>query len=74
MGYVIVGDTAQYKGCLVSAFSENSWTREKCEKRLEQMLTAPTDNDKLLLKGHTNFRVEETESKNKWWNDPFLVN
>ena len=71
MGYIIVGDTASFKGCLVTVINGS---RSFAEKRLEQMLYAPTENDLLLMKGHKNLRIEETESKDEWWNDPFLAN
>ena len=69
--YIIIGDTEKYEGCLVTVVHG---TRERAEERLEQMLTAPTANDKILMEGHTNFRIKDVEEKDQWWNDPFLAN
>ena len=68
--HIIVGDTKRYKGCLVMVCKGN---RELAEKVLNRMLTNPTDNDKVLMKGHTNLRIEPVEEKDQWWNDPFLM-
>ena len=62
--YVIVGDTERYKGCLVYVCG----TLEHATKVLNQMLNNPTDNDKIVMNGHTNFRIEFVEEKNCWWN------
>lgn len=64
MEYVIVGDTPQYKGCLVYTCG----SLENAQKVLKGMLTNPTENDKKLMKHHENFRIEEVEDKDCWWN------
>ena len=69
--YIIIGDTEKYEGCLVTVVHG---TRERAEERLEQMLTVPTANDKILMEGHTNLRIKDVEEKDQWWNDPFLAN
>ena len=69
--YIIIGDTDRYEGCLVCLAGNN---REDAEERLHQMLTNPTDNDKYIMKEHTNFRVKEVKKEDCWWNDPFLCN
>jgi hypothetical protein len=38
------------------------------------MLTNPTENDMAISNGMTNFRIEQTEDKDCWWNDPVLCN
>ena len=68
--YIIIGDTKRYKGCLVTVCRGN---RELAESVLNRMLTNPTDNDKVLMKGHANLRIEPVEEKDQWWNDPFLM-
>ena len=69
--YIIVGDTAQYKDCLVyTCGTDKSWA----DKVLERMLTNPTEQDKRELKKHSNLRVEPVSEKEQWWNDPFLAN
>ena len=71
MGYIIVGDTRSFSDCLITVVDGD---RQRAEKVLERMLYAPTDNDLILMKGHNNIRIKETESKDEWWNDPFLAN
>ena len=61
--YVIVGDTANYKDCLVCV----CFTAENAEKVLHRMLTNPNDNDKALMKGHTNLRIKITPKEDCWW-------
>ena len=61
--YVIVGDTEQYKGCLVCVCG----TPDNAEKVLHRMLTNPNDNDKKLMQDHHNFRIEEVPEKDCWW-------
>ncbi len=69
--YIIVGDTDKYEGCLVKLAG---YDFEKAKALLNKMLTNPDDNDKYLMKGQTNFRIEEVNSNECWWNDPFLSN
>lgn len=69
--YIIIGNTENHKDCLVCLAG---YDKDHAEKVLERMLINPTDNDKHLMKGHTNFRIKEVVSENQWWNDPFLVN
>lgn len=65
--FVIIGDTEDYKDCLVCVTAAKTY--EEAEKRLESMLTNPTENDKKLMERHNNFRIEEIERENCWWND-----
>lgn len=69
--YIIVGDTDEYKECLVMVGFRS---KESTEKKIKQMLEDPTDNDKKLIEGHTNLRAKKVVSKDCWWNDPFLAN
>lgn len=71
MGYIIVGDTEKYEGCLVYTVAGD---REFAEQVLNKIKTQPTDLDKAVLKTHKNLRVEETKPEDEWWNDPFLAN
>ena len=69
--YIIVGDTEDYKECLVATCGKSEeWANEV----LQRMLNAPTENDKLLMRGHSNFKVKKVAGKDCWWNDPFLAN
>jgi len=62
--YVIVGDTAQYSGCLVYVCG----TSLECANQvLLRMLNNPTDNDKMLMRTHSNLRIERVEEKDCWW-------
>ena len=74
MGYIIVGDTEKYKGALVRALYGKSWTKAKAESYLKELLESEDRMDRLSIQGHTNLRIEETESEQEWWNDPILVN
>ena len=69
--YVIVGDTKNYIGCLVATCGIN---KEYANKILDRMINSPTENDKVLCKGHNNLRIEEIKSQDCWWNDSFLAN
>lgn len=69
--YTIVGDTEKYGTCLIYVCGKS---KENAEKVLNRMLTAPIDNDKIVMKGMTNIRIHEEKSENCWWNDPFLAN
>lgn len=61
--HVIVGDTEQFKGCLVCVCG----TYAHAEEVLHRMLTNPNQNDKGLMKGHHNLRIEEVPEKDCWW-------
>ena len=61
--YVIVGDTKNYKGCLVCV----CFTAENAEKVLHRMLTNPNEDDKRRMKDHTNLRIERVPKEDCWW-------
>ena len=71
MEYIIVGDTKKYKDCLVKVIRGD---RQLAEEVLDRMLNRPDKYDLAVMKGHTNFRIEEVDPKKAWWNDPFLAN
>jgi len=70
MEYIIVGDTEQFEDCLVCTCSN----KEHAEKVLNEFLNNPTEEDKRLIAGHFNLRIEELDDSEGWWNDPFLAN
>ena len=63
--YIIIGDTAKYKDCLVYVCGTS---RPWAEQVLHKMLTEPTEHDKKILQTHSNLRVEEVPEKDCWWN------
>lgn len=67
MGFIIVGDTEKYKGCLVQAFVGDSWTRQQVEAHIQKL-------DKQVVGDCVNLRVEETKEEQEWWNDSVLRN
>lgn len=68
--YIIVGDTEKYKECLVCVCG-NSQT--KAQNTLSRMLNNPTENDKELIKGHTNLKVKTVPQDNCWWLNDYLI-
>lgn len=62
--YVIVGDTVEYKNCLVCVVG----TYENAEQRLNRILNNPDANDKKLMVKYTNLRIEFVEESDCWWN------
>lgn len=68
--YIIIGDTAEYEGCLVYVIKG---TKEDAEKVLDRMLNNPDEYDLKKLEKHTNLRIKAVEKEDQWWNDPFLM-
>lgn len=64
--YNIVGDTKDYKGCLVLTCGKSE---ERANEVLRRLLTNPTESDKVVLKGYTNLRVEKVDGDKCWWNE-----
>ena len=64
--FIIVGDTDQYEGCLVCTCGGD---KHHAEVVLERMKNNPTENDKRIIKGHTNLRIKEVEQKDCWWDN-----
>lgn len=71
MEYIIVGDTKEYNDCLIYVVMGG---RKHAEEVLNKMLNHPDEHDKKQLEKYTNIRIKEIESKDAWWNDPFLAN
>lgn len=63
MEYIIIGDTQNFKGCLIYVCSTN---RAHAEKVLDRMLNNPNEQDLKVLQTHTNIRISEAEDC--WWN------
>lgn len=61
--YVIAGDTKEYKDCLVCVCG----TLENAKSALHRMLNNPNENDKKLMQGLSNFRIEEVPEEDCWW-------
>lgn len=64
--YNIVGDTKDYKGCLILTCGNSE---ERAKEALNRLLTNPTENDKMMIKGHTNLRIEKVDGSECWWNE-----
>ena len=64
--YIIVGDTDQYKGCLVMSCGGY---KENAESTLERLLSDPDEHDKIMIEGYSNLRVEEADQKDCWWEE-----
>lgn len=56
MEYIIVGDTAEYKECLVYTCGKS---KERAKEVLSRMLTNPNENDKLVMRGMFNLSSQE---------------
>lgn len=65
MEYVIKGDTPEFKNCLVYVCGKEI---ESANNVLNRILNHPTDNDKKVIRGHHNLRIEEVEDDECWWN------
>ena len=63
--FIIVGDTERGE-CLVLVVGRK---QEYAEEALERMLNNPTENDKRLMEGHSNFRIKEVPAEDCWWRD-----
>ena len=66
--YIIIGDTEEYNDCLVYVIGKSF---EQAEQVLNRMINNPTDNDKKLIKGHTNLRIKKVNSEDCWWNKDY---
>lgn len=66
--YIIVGDTEKFNDCLVYVIGKSI---EDAERVLNRMLNNPTDNDKKLIKDHTNLRIKKVNSEDCWWNKDY---
>lgn len=64
--YNVVGDTEDYKGCLIPTCGTSE---ERAKEVLNLLLANPTESDKMMMKGHTNLRIEKVEGGKCWWNE-----
>lgn len=62
--YIIIGDTEQYKDCLIYLCGSSL---EHAQKILRRILENPTDNDEKVTKNLTNFRIKEVSEEDCWW-------
>ena len=63
--FIIVGDTDNGE-CLVFVAGR---TEERASEVLDRMLNNPTENDKRLMTGRSNFRIKEVPAEDCWWRD-----
>lgn len=63
--YIIVGDTKDYKGCLIMTCGKSE---ERAKEVLNRLLTNLSDSGKMMIKGYENIRIEKTDSDGCWWN------
>lgn len=70
MEYIIVGDTPDWKDCLIYTCGSDE---DKAYEYLDRILNYPTENDLKATEGMTNIRVKEAPEETQWWNDPFLL-
>lgn len=61
--YIIIGDTKDYKDCLIYVCGPY----DNAEKVLHRMLTEPDENDKRLMQDHTNLRIKFEPEQDCWW-------
>lgn len=64
--YNIVGDAGDCKGCLILICGTSG---ERAKEVLNRLLTNPTESDKMMMKGHTNIRIEKVGDDKCWWNE-----
>ena len=63
--YNIVGDTKDYKGCLIMTCGKSE---ERAKEVLNRLLTNPSDSGKMMIKGYENIRIEKIDGDGCWWN------
>ena len=68
--YTIIGDinNKSYLICLAGRNLKNA------KEILNKFLYNPDTNEKHLIEGYSNIRIQEIENEENWWNDPALVN
>lgn len=64
--YNIVGDTKDYKGCLIATCGKSE---ERAKEALNRLLTNPSESEKMMMKGYTNLRIEKVDGDKCWWNE-----
>ena len=68
--YMVVGDTKEYKGVLVTVLL-NSKTQAEADAYLENKLADPDEAFAEYMKDYKNLRIGYEE--HPWWEDPFLL-
>lgn len=63
--FIIIGDTKDYKGCLVCLAGR---TQERAEEVLAEVLAKKAEGKDESLNRHENLRIKEIDSKDGWWN------
>lgn len=63
--YNIVGDTKDYKGCLIMTCGKSE---ERAKEVLNRFLANPTEIGKMMIKDYENIRIEKVDKGNCWWN------
>ena len=63
--YIIIGDTTLTKDCLV-CICGNKY--EHAYATWNRITKNPTEKDKNIIKGYTNFRIRYVDFKDCWWN------
>ena len=69
--YIIVGDTSDYTGVLITLAGT---TIERAREVLYDLLHDEKISHEHDVDRYSNIRIEEVEGKDCWWRDPFLVN
>lgn len=67
MRYTIIGDTEEYKDCLI--FLTCAATREQAEETLDRVLHGSEERYVEARAKHTNIRIEEVD--HGWWDDEY---
>lgn len=62
--YIIIGDTKNYKNCLVYVCGTDL---EYAEEVLNGMLNNPTEQDKKIIETHSNLRIAAVPVQDCWW-------
>lgn len=72
--YIIVGDTKDYKDCLVCICGGND--KDYADQYLKDLLNCKRklEGYKESIDNYSNLHVENTTPENEWWKDPFLAN
>lgn len=65
--YVIVGDTEQYKECLVCVLYASN--KEIADKRFVEILSSKIEREKYSIPKYSNLKVVEVKDKDCWWFD-----
>ena len=67
MQYIVKGDSEKFDDCLVFVIGHS--TKEYAQSVLDRIINNPTENDKRIIKGMKNLRIEEVDDQDCWWNE-----